>query len=927
MEEGSQRHSLELQAQRRELLAKGNDDMAIQFKAWQERMQQEQAAMIAQAQAIVDRNSQLEAAVKTLQSQFEASQREQTAVASATALQTTAHRSESIAASMEVTEMKQCLLNSEVDPSKTVSAHRTFEAQANRVLQLTEESMEQRANQSLLEMRKACAEEISKRVADIQLEAAQSLAAAESRGFQRAEMNSMAAASGAGGGSPPNFQWTQATYAPPQPAALQINVQSSSGGGPSPYPAGSDPLFVYDPWGVYHRPPGGPGGNGPPGGPGGNGPPGGPGGWPQGPPQDPDPGRGPPYRGPPGPPPGASGGGDGGPPDVPSPVPTVPRPQEQKRKEADKIEIKPMPQVAGFRAWKLALGGEVAGASGDPQRGFAWIMEVEMAGVPLRSLENSGLFPTLDAKLAAALSKAIHGEFARRVNVMKEEHAKSRGLMLTGRQILFLLYHHYRTTEADGEMLDLQDLMAVRLANDDLRKFLNDWEMTLTGMKAAPDMKLCETLFIRELKKYSGFKAHMAHYDWLPLGHPEKTYDNMVSIVRRRLENKRRDQVREEHTRNICNPSYPASADVKREKGDCWSWTCYGKCTDGANCPFKHDSSRRGSPSSRRTKTRGGSRSSSPSSRGRRNSPTLSSSPSHRTKSPKGKDGRFKKKSRSPSPRSKAYPAGSPSSPKNPKGKGKGKTVCNQWLEKGSCSFGDRCKFEHTTKRASPALEVPAAEEEDLPEEKEPSEESNSHLGVYVAMSVTTEPRRKYEPSGRKSKKIVSSNKNAKITFGTTSISRFLCDTITERYDYHPQRKYPPRPFAPTTRYRMNCARDEEIALIIAKVLADQVARQNICAVVTDARWIVDSGGGLDLVSSKSLHKKDKLTKAAHPVTMSTANGMTTAEREWKGYIPILERNIDAIVPENSACNVLSLGKLCVEKVILSFGTTGRRPR
>ena len=184
MEEGSQRHSLELQAQRRELLAKGNDDVEIRFKAWQERMQQEQAATIVQAQAIVDRYSQPEAAVKTLQSQLEASQREQTAVASATALQTTAHRSESTAASMEVTEMKQRLLNSEVELSKTVSAHRTFEAQANRALQLTDESMEQRANNSLLEMRKACAEEINKNRADIQLEAAQSLAAAESRGFQ-----------------------------------------------------------------------------------------------------------------------------------------------------------------------------------------------------------------------------------------------------------------------------------------------------------------------------------------------------------------------------------------------------------------------------------------------------------------------------------------------------------------------------------------------------------------------------------------------------------------------------------------------------------------------------------------------------------------------------------------------------------------------
>ena len=123
-----------------------------------------------------------------------------------------------------------------------------------------------------------------------------------------------------------------------------------------------------------------------------------------------------------------------------------PRLGDPKRKEADKIDVKTMPKVADFRAWKLALRDEIAGASGDPQRGFAWIMEVEQRGVALICLEDSGFFPTLDAKLAAALSKAIHGEFARRVNVMKEEQARSRRLMLNGRQILFLLYHHYRTT-------------------------------------------------------------------------------------------------------------------------------------------------------------------------------------------------------------------------------------------------------------------------------------------------------------------------------------------------------------------------------------------------------------------------------------------------------------------------------------------------
>ena len=57
------------------------------------------------------------------------------------------------------------------------------------------------------------------------------------------------------------------------------------------------------------------------------------------------------------------------------------------------------------------------------ERGFQWILTVEKPGATLALLSDSREFPTVDSKLAAALSKAIHGEFARRINIMKEEQA------------------------------------------------------------------------------------------------------------------------------------------------------------------------------------------------------------------------------------------------------------------------------------------------------------------------------------------------------------------------------------------------------------------------------------------------------------------------------------------------------------------------
>ena len=48
--------------------------------------------------------------------------------------------------------------------------------------------------------------------------------------------------------------------------------------------------------------------------------------------------------------------------------------------------------------------------------------------------------------------------------------------MMTGRQILLMIYDHYRVTEVDNNILDLEDLIAVKMVGDDLRRFYDDWE-------------------------------------------------------------------------------------------------------------------------------------------------------------------------------------------------------------------------------------------------------------------------------------------------------------------------------------------------------------------------------------------------------------------------------------------------------------------
>ena len=85
-----------------------------------------------------------------------------------------------------------------------------------------------------------------------------------------------------------------------------------------------------------------------------------------------------------------------------------------------------------------------------------------------------------------------------------------------------------------------------------------------------------------------------------------------------------------------------------------------------------------------------------------------------------------------------------------------------------------------------------------------------------------------------------------------------------------------------------------------------------VCA--ASIQWIIDSGSGFDLISSFAAEEKGRIEPAKNHVSMATANGITTANTEWTGYVPGLQKNISASVLDNSPCNVLSLGKMCMEK-------------
>ena len=166
---------------------------------------------------------------------------------------------------------------------------------------------------------------------------------------------------------------------------------------------------------------------------------------------------------------------------------------------------------------------EVVAASGRPEEAFAWILEVQKKDTAFESLGDSGIFASLDVKLAAAITKIAKAEVERKLSRLADELAKD-GRLLKGRQCLFVLYEQFKLDEAAGAIFSLADLLSVQYRGDaDLATFMDNWDSVLCGMEQEPVTEVKETLFLRELRKSTVLREEVLHYERCPPGHADKT--------------------------------------------------------------------------------------------------------------------------------------------------------------------------------------------------------------------------------------------------------------------------------------------------------------------------------------------------------------------------------------------------------------------
>ena len=106
----------------------------------------------------------------------------------------------------------------------------------------------------------------------------------------------------------------------------------------------------------------------------------------------------------------------------------------------------------------MSVRTEVTAASGRGDVAFKWILLAESPSSSFESLATCGTgFESLDAKLAAAMTKLSHGELGRLFSLATEgERLADPPRMIKGRQLLWMVHDYHKFDEELGAIMNIR---------------------------------------------------------------------------------------------------------------------------------------------------------------------------------------------------------------------------------------------------------------------------------------------------------------------------------------------------------------------------------------------------------------------------------------------------------------------------------------
>ena len=386
--------------------------------------------------------------------------------------------------------------------------------------------------------------------------------------------------------------------------------------------------------------------------------------------------------------------------------------QLSRPKEAEKIELSAHPkQGESFSNWQDTTRERVSRACPFPNRAFAWILRVEDPECTYEELRNPGALASLDGKLADALWKNLPPDSSplrQKLNNLKTKERKDSGKLLSGRQILWIIYKSFQINEGDKQITDLVKLQRVTLGGNDLQQFKYNWDQCLLNLTVQPPEEQLKIFFLLQLEQLPiQHEFTMEYKIWCAdVRATDRTYeqlsDKVDDYLLKRNEQKNRQQILGQSLPDLKlnAKSAKAAGGGGATNGPCYGWQNYGECKK-PGCKYDH------SPALKNTGGKG-----------------------------KGKKGlgKGKSKGKGKGGKSNASQKGGAGTPRNNgaertkvvtdlaqvcrnhlQGKCKAGSACKyhhnepcKFFPLGTCSYGDKCPFPHVATNARAATAAPA---------------------------------------------------------------------------------------------------------------------------------------------------------------------------------------------------------------------------
>ena len=674
-------------------------------------------------------------------------------------------------------------------------------------------------------------------------------------------------------------------------------------------------------------------------------------------------------------------------------------------REAEKINLQPWPKTTELSSWKGSVVHEVCVASGD--RNYedwkAWLAPCLADQPDLDALAKAPevRFQSIDAKLSNALRKVIEnaGEKSMQVKYdmsMKNQMYGKSGDFIKGRELFAMVLISFKSPDHTEVLYNAHHLYVFNYYGDDqLEAFYNKWLDIVYNMKhddRPSTNSLRDTLF-RKIEHSKLMHFDISRYRTFDEGHPEKTYDFLTTMIKGYIARGKQERLLKDRERAVklslsSNKTAPAPEDTEKPAAPIKTKKENEAAASSTGDPPKRPKAKAKSEAASVLPTP------SPKSHADKNNKKgkggkgRSSSPVDKKKifcnyffnkggcnkgdkclyshSQKVYDAKMKgKKGRSGSRDSSRGKSKGSSSSAGPK-----KKICWNW-QKGTCTFGSKCKFLHadqspsassertskkTPKKKATPITIDSffdSDNEDAMDYSSPRIASAKKSSDARRISFDLEPevhevvienyqeglpKRIYRDPNKqyifwKIDDLTDDQSKSDNTLG--SVRARAKAIIMDRCGLHR--------FVDEVRIiigpkfdmliKLDNGHDDLVfteELVEHKVGKSLKKSKNMMCIslpvqAKDRRFILDSGSGHDLISARKAERMNLKQRTCDPIMFHTANGSTATQTEAEIDLGTFDMTSHAYVLDDTP-SVMSLGKRCMEEGYSFVWPSGKMP-